>query len=100
MGQKVKVERHEVASEASTKGNGLLRDIGELVNPIPNTLKYVGSMAVHIYQSEMLRQVFFMGQAQTLGDTPEETASAALTNLKGDAMNYYGRARKTKRSGF
>jgi len=57
-------------------------------------------MAIHIYQSEILGQVFFMGQVNTLADTPEETASAALSNLRGDAQNYYGRTRQTKRSGF
>jgi len=70
LGQKAKVERHEVSSELSARGNSRLRDLGEELNPMPKHLKNKGSMAVHIYQSEMLGQVLFMGQAHSLGDTP------------------------------
>lgn len=94
------VTRDNVMGEEITKGNEMLREIGTLINPIPKGIKYVGSMATHIYQSEMLGQIFFMGQVSTLGECPEETASAALSNLRGDAQGYYGRSRQKKRSGF
>lgn len=100
LGGKAKVERHDVSNEQAAQGNARLRDIGEMLNPIPKHVKYMGSMAVHIYQSEMIGQVFFMGQVSTLSGTPEETASAALSNLRGDAQSYYGRQRQRKRSGF
>lgn len=95
-----KVERHDISGEQAEKGNARLRDLGTDLNPMPEYLNYKGSMAVHIYQSEMLGQIFFMGQTNTLADTPEETASAALSNLRGDAQTYYGRTRQKKRSGF
>ena len=95
-----KVTRDNVTGEEVTKANAMLRDIGADLNPIPKNLIYKGSMAIHIYQSEIQGHDFFMGQVNTLADTPEETASAALSNLRGDAQNYYGRTRQTKRSGF
>ena len=95
-----KVTRDNVMGPEVTKGNEMLREVGTLVNPIPAHLKHIGSMAVHIYQSEQLGQIFFMGQVSTLGECPEDTASAALSNLRGDAQGYYGRSRQKKRSGF
>lgn len=100
LGQKASVERHEVRGKEIEMANHRVMEIGRSLNPMPDHLKYLGSMAVHIYQSEMLGQLFFMSQCQTLGDTPELLASTALTDLKGTAQQFYGRTRQTKRSGF
>lgn len=94
------IQRETVQNETAKQGNEKLRDIGELCNPIPDTLKYLGSAAVHVYQSEMLGQIFFSSQAQTLQDCPEFLASKALDDLRGTAMEFYGRSRQKKRSGF
>lgn len=99
LGQGATVKRTEEKGELPQRMASMLCAIGEELNPLPKNLKYLGSAAVHIYQSEMLGQLFFASQCP-LGDTPELVASAAMTDLKGAMMEQYGRARKTKRSGF
>jgi len=99
LGQKVAVER-EQTKELASKSNAILRNIGEGLNPLVKNLTYMGSMGMHIYQSEILGQIFFIAQTETMRDVPEETASAAHKTLKQELMNTYGRARQTKRSGF
>lgn len=100
IGQKATVQRQDFANELSTKANAALRGIGESVNPVAGSLTYMGSAAVHIYQSEMLGQIFFMSQAQTLGQTDEALASKALNDLRGAMQEHYGRKRQILRSGF
>lgn len=100
IGQKVHVARDEINNDGGLHANQKLGDIGEFLNPKPKELNYIGSTAIHIYQSEMLGHIFFVSQTGSLGDTPEVTASTALTALKGDMMKEYGRGRQKKRSGF
>ena len=99
LGQKVSVEREE-HTELAGKSNAILRNIGEGLNPLAKNLTYKGSMAMHVYQSEILGQIFFVAQTSTIQDVPEETAAAAHQSLKQELMATYGRARQTKRSGF
>lgn len=99
IGQKVKVERHEVKNETAERGNAELRQIGERFNPYPQAMQYKGSMCVHVYQSEILGHIMFAAQ-NLIQDIPEETASAALSDLRGSAQEFYGRNRQVKRSGF
>lgn len=100
IGQKAKVEQTKVDNELSAHANSALRQIGEFINPqVGDELEYMGSAAVHIYQSRKLKHMVFQAQAP-LGYTPETTASIAMEPLKGEMMNYYGRLKPTKRSGF
>lgn len=99
IGQKVRVERDEVKTELAERSNAQLRDIGSALNPYPQALNYKGSLAVHIFESPMLGQIMFVGQT-LLRDVPEETASAAISDLRGSAQIHYGRTRQVKRSGF
>jgi hypothetical protein len=99
IGQKAKVERHEFANENSARQNKLLWDMAEKLNPAPKAVKHLGSFAVHVYQSEHLKQLFFV--KQTLVDDCEEiVASKAFEDLRGTIMEAYERKRQTKRSGF
>mgnify|MGYP001456754919 CR=1 FL=1 len=100
IGQKATVERHETASELATRANRTLRHLGETLNPIGEHLKYMGSASIHVYQSEMLGQLFFLSQTDTMQDCPEPLASRAFDSLRSDLMAFYGRNRQTKRSGF
>lgn len=95
-----KVERHKGSSNLAAQGNRALRSIGSNLNPIPGTVEYIGSAAVHIYKSPMLEQMFFVAQTDTLSECPEHIASKGITDLRGAAMEHYGRRRATKRSGF
>lgn len=101
IGQKATVKREDIKNELATRTNAQLRDIGTVLNPIDqDTLKYMGSAAIHVYQSEMLGQLFFAAQTDTLQDMPETLAATAITELKGAMQTFYGRVRRTLRSGF
>lgn len=100
MGQKVKVERESIKNEGAQRANEMLGDIGDFLNPVPEGLKYMGSLATHIYVGEGTETIYFMAQTGALMETPEIVASDALKDLKGAAMVAYGRARKTLRSNF
>lgn len=98
-GINAKVERTKDQSELAQRANLYLRQIGEDIVPVKGLL-YKGSAAIHIYQSEILGQVFFVSQTATLQDCPEVTASKAFDALRSDMQASYGRRRQTKRSGF
>jgi len=95
-----KVRRESVQSSDAVRAGSGLTQIGKLLNPKPDTLKHLGSAAIHIYQSEILEQLFFVSQTGPLNNTPEILASKAMTALKEDMKVEYGRKRTTKRSGL
>jgi len=104
LGIEAAIKRETLSSEGIARANEILARVGaELLHPVPNaadSVIYQGSAAVHIYQSEKLGQMFFLAQTDTLGSTPELLAGKAMTDLRGAMMEYYGRKRQTKRSGF
>lgn len=106
MGQKVDVSRSEVNDTGAVAlAHQTLRDIGEHIkaessDSVLKNLTYVGSAAVHIYQSEILGSIFYVTQTSTLGKAHELTCSQAITQLKHDCMTKYGRKAPTKRSGL
>lgn len=100
LGTKAKVERHDLETEQSHRLANTLRAIGGDANPDGKTWTYCGSMAVHIYKTEVLGQVAFISQTSTLGGTNEQLAAQAVQDLMGNAMEYYGKTRQKLRSGF
>lgn len=104
MGQKVRVERDakltgDIAKEA---GSNLLT-IGQFLAESDHSIKhckYLGSAAVHVYQSEMLGEVFFFTQVNTLCNMNEMIASNAMSELNKRGMEYYSRRIPKKRSGW
>jgi len=99
-GQRATVTREELSSELNTRANQTIRSVGEALNPSPNGLQYLGSAAVHVYQSPVLGQVMFVSQTGCIGHTPEALASKAVHDLKGSLMEQYGKKRRVLRSGF
>jgi len=103
-GQKARVQRHDIQNYVAEKANRELREIGEqLIKPVNaghETWKYKGSASVHVYQSEMLGEVIFLEQVNTMQDVPEVTASKAFSNLKQSLIEMYQGSRQYKRSGF
>lgn len=99
VGQKAAVDRHILNNEDVAKYNGDLKKIGEGLNYDPDNLEHIGSMAVHVYKSELLGTVFYMDQL-LVDNIPEVVAHKAFENLKGTAMEAYGRKRTVRRSGF
>ncbi len=79
--------------------NGILRGIGHELNHNTDNLDYMGSVAVHIYASKQLKQVFYANQL-CLGEVPEIVASKAFEDLRSNAMASYKRNRPKRRSGF
>lgn len=104
MGQRVHVERERQVRGGPAKEAGKnLLTIGQFLKEHDAGIKhcqYLGSAAVHVYQSEMLGEVFFFTQTNTLCQMPEVTASNALSELMKRSMEYYGRKIPKKRSGW
>jgi hypothetical protein len=98
-GQKAQVERHELLNKEVEILNRRLQEIAKELNPVPKTLNYLGTMAVHVYQSEKLEQLFFSKQTVLKG-MKEMIASKAFEDLRGTVMESYARKRQTRRSGF
>lgn len=96
------VRRESVRTEDGRRANAQLREIGTSMNPTANGgLRYLGSLATHIYWNETLAQVAFVTQAgSTLDNVPETLAQAATKDLIGTVMERYGQRRPTWRSGF
>ncbi len=96
------VNREKDKSEKSLKANAQLADIGPLLNPNPDGMKYMGSAAVHIYYNETLNYVALATQADGLivNKCPSLLAQTACTDLVGTVMEKYGMKRPTKRNGF
>lgn len=99
LGQKANVDRHQISNKAIGLCNKQLNEIGKALVPM-RELTYHGSVAIHIYSSNMLKVPFFVSQTDPLRKTDETLASIAHTNLQGDMMEYFGRIRKKRRSGF
>jgi hypothetical protein len=102
IGQKATVSREELGPEAAENPNRKLCELGIGLNPKPETLEYKGSAAVHIYQSPILKQLFFVSQTQPLDlyRCPEMLATKAFDDLLGTLKEMYGRKRPKLRSGF
>jgi len=101
LGQKAKVERSEQSGEREAILNNMLRGIGEQANQLPETSGYLGSCAVHIYKPKgQVMYLHYQCQVSPMHKVPEELADKALGELKGALMEFYGRNKPVKRSGF
>lgn len=99
LGINARIERKEETNEGSKAAAARMREAGELLKPTKH-VAYVGSATVHIYQSELLKTVFYITQTGTLGACAELTADGAMSQLRKDMMLHYGRKPGVKRSGF
>lgn len=103
IGQKARVERLTGQGDSVLFANEALRRGADFLKegqPSLRDAEYQGSCAVHIFRFPSLQEIVFVSQTGAIGTVPEVTASAAFEALRGDLMEQYGRARKTKRSGF
>ena len=102
IGQKATVSREQVSNEQVTKANAQLDELGTSLNPVPTSLKYMGSAAVHIYWNETFEQVFFISQVAPLehNKCPEILAAKSFDDLVGTMKELYGKKRSLLRSGF
>lgn len=102
IGQGATVQRERTLGEPAQRANQILTELGASLNPVPGSLKYMGSAAVHIFWNETLEQVFFASQTEPLKalKCPEPLAQAAFKDLIGTAVESYGHRRPRLRSGF
>ena len=102
LGTKATVRHEEMKVEEGNPINRELADLGLKANPKPDVLSYMGSAAVHIYQSPQLGQLFFISQTQPLAwyRCPEVLAVAAFNHILASMKSMYGHRRTKLRSGF
>jgi hypothetical protein len=102
IGQKAIVQREDLRNPGLDQLKEVLIEIGKNmteVGAIPKGMEYVGSAAVHIYKAQFVGEVAYLNQL-ALNSTPEALAGPAVSDLRGSMMEFYGRARQKKRSGF
>jgi hypothetical protein len=102
VGHKARVDRSKIENDKMGELREVLRDIGQNLSDVgaaPKGMQYVGSLSVHIYKSELLKQAAFATLSAT-GDCSFDLADAALRELTGSTLESYSRTRKKLRSGF
>lgn len=102
IGQKAIVQREDIQNDRTEDLRGVLSDIGKNfaeVGAVPKGMEYCGSAAVHIFRAPTLGHVAYVNQL-ALSSCSEVLAGPAISDLRGAMMNFYGRARQKKRSGF
>lgn len=99
-GQMAKVTREDKTNDLAKVMNESLRKIGFMGQSEVNGYEYQGSMALHVYKSPLLNEIIYINQTSPMQHVPEIIASKAFENLKGDLLEFYGRSRQVKRSGF
>lgn len=102
IGQSATIQRGTEKGERPERANLKLDELGQMNNPVPGSLKYMGSAAVHIYWNEALQQVFFVSQTAPLKvhKCPEVLAQTGIKDLIGATLEAYGHKRPRLRSGF
>lgn len=102
LGTKATVQHTEMKVDEANPINRELADLGMKANPKPEVLTYMGSAAVHIYQSAQLGHLFFVSQTQPLlwYRCPEVMVVAAFNHLLASMKATFGHRRPRVRSGF
>jgi enamine deaminase RidA (YjgF/YER057c/UK114 family) len=102
LGQKARVERHDLANDRTEQLREVLADIGkdlQTVGEIPKGMQYRGSMSVHVFASDIMKTACF-ATINKLDDMNIGLVDGALRELTGSTFEKLGRGRKKLRSGF
>lgn len=101
IGQDAQVTREIEFSVHAEQANKALRRAGHdlLIPGGYQQEHYAGSFAVHMYWSRILNTFTFVVQNCPV-ETPEWLAGKAVSALRSDIMESYGRKRQTNRAGF
>lgn len=103
MGQKVRVERHQIAgSERKDALREVLQDIAkdmQTTGDVPKEMDYLGSFSVHVYYASALNEMAF-ATLNAPGRCSFNVAEAASAELFGAICEGYGVRRQKKRSGL
>lgn len=101
MGITAQVEREDYENEDAINANDALREVGNSLHPVKQHMehvKYVGSGAIHVYQAESTRQVFY--QTQLIGNIPSALAPLVTKEFTGKFMEHFRGKRQKWRSGL
>lgn len=99
LGQASTVERHTLGGDLTTQCNEVLKDLGLELKP-NEAAEYLGSFAVHAYQTPVLRQMFFLSQTLPQPGCTPLLASKAIADLGNRTKESLGIVAPQKRSGF
>ena len=104
-GHKAIVKREEVLTDARGEAlKDVIRDVGRDLletGQVPQGMTYLGSLAVHIYKSDLLNEAAFYKQILSEdGDQCIPLMKAAALELTGEIDFALTGKRPTKRSGF
>lgn len=103
-GHKARVKREHVdKDEYSDQLLSVLRDIGKDLSATghaPKGMKYMGTIACHIYHSELLKESAFYKQITSEEEQNIALMKAAALELAGEIDFALTGKRPTKRSGF
>lgn len=100
LGMKARVDRGKFTGDEARTANRTLREMGTQLNPIPETLEYLGSAAFHVYVAPVTGFVQLVSQIDTMQDCPVYYANAAQANFNNDLLEFYTGKRRKRRSGF
>ena len=101
LGSKARVERTRVDNSRMEDLRDVLRAIGQDLKTtgVAPKMDYVGSLSIHVYKSEILKQAAFVTVSASENMT-FDLADGALRELTGNTLESYGRSRQKLRSGF
>lgn len=94
------IEPDDVIDQLTLVLQDVGRDIQTAGKDVPKGLTYKGSIACHIYTSELLKESAFYCQIAPLDGTAGALTEAAAIELKGRVTTYLGGRAAKKRSGW
>lgn len=102
VGHKARVDRMDAQGESIDQLRVCLADLGDELSRrkiAPAGMKYIGSLSVHVYYSEILQQAAFVN-LNNMKELPFGVADAACREMNNKVKEYHGMKRQKLRSGF
>lgn len=104
LGHKALVKRESVsANELTDQLDEVMKDIGRNIQEVgsaPRGMQYKGSIACHIYTSEIMKESAFYCQFAIEEGTHPALIEASAIELRGQVAAFLGKTQPKKRSGF
>lgn len=103
VGHKAAIERWTADGDDALNMNYELQKIGQQIKHCTNVLReaeYLGSVAIHYFQTPLLKQPYFVCQPGAIGKVPEHLVQLGITDLRNELLQVYGHNAQRKRSGW
>lgn len=103
MGHKAIVDRTKIENNERTDAlreviGDVAKDLQE-IGQVPRGMNYCGSLSVHVFKSVILGEAAF-ATINNIGSLDVALADGALRELTGTTMEFFGKPRQKRRSGF